>query len=209
MNQTALTDFITNTLQNKWIELLTLVLWGVYVWFTIKTFNQIQKQTELQSRAFLVVAFSEIAIPDTHTFSPVTYQMHQKWRQILSAHLPSINSTPQALNLRFTNRGKSDIVDWEINVSLKIEPGDHLRNQRNTDGDVLTFTLKSQSSDIIAPGESKDVILMPYGYYPSVIVKWNIKYTDIMDGTYTVSNEKSPVQLYNFLVYKYLDTPRS
>ena len=41
------------------VNLLVAIAWGIYVLFTIKTFRAIQRQTELQSEAFLVVA-SEI-----------------------------------------------------------------------------------------------------------------------------------------------------
>src|SRR5437868_5960047 len=30
-------------------------LWGIYVWFTIKTFREIRRQTELNSQAYLAV----------------------------------------------------------------------------------------------------------------------------------------------------------
>ncbi|MBS1622981.1 MAG: hypothetical protein JST83_03110 [Bacteroidetes bacterium] len=205
----TITDVITNILENKLIELLTLFLWGIYVWFTIRTFNQIKRQTELQSRAFLVVTFSEETIPSGHIFNQDSFSRHQKWQQILGGHLPTVGCTPQALKLKFTNRGKSDIIDWQINVSVKIESGDYLRNHRNTDGDSFTFEVKSLSSDIIAPGDFKEVLLMPYGYYPSVTIKWDIKYSDIMEGSYSTTNDKNPVQLFNVLVYNYSNTPKS
>jgi hypothetical protein len=37
------------------LVLLSTILWGIYVYYTIKTFKEIRKQTELQNDAFLVI----------------------------------------------------------------------------------------------------------------------------------------------------------
>lgn len=39
------------------ISLATVILWGIYVYYTIKTFKSIHRQTELQSEAYLLVSY--------------------------------------------------------------------------------------------------------------------------------------------------------
>src|SRR5437016_3691353 len=47
------------------LTFLSTVLWGIYVYFTIKTFKEIRRQTELQSDAFLVVRIVDAQRPPT------------------------------------------------------------------------------------------------------------------------------------------------
>jgi|GEM_PF-2073702 hypothetical protein len=197
-------DFLSLLIQNKLIEILTLILWGIYVGFTIKTFNQIKRQTELQSRSFLVVTPNFSDYLDGIVFTGEPNDMFIKWKQILNSNLPEVECKPQILRLKFTNRGKSDITQWELIVKVKVVAGVYLKNQFNTQGSNFEFSLKSQSSDIIPPGEFVDITVMPFGSYPQVIITWVIKYSDIMNGNYTSTNSENPLEILNSFAFKYV-----
>ena len=108
--------------------LLTVILMALYVYFTIKTFREIKRQTDLQSQAFLFVAAHDVAeISEGAELISEAKNISDKWRQILQKHVPEAIQNEDYLELEFNNRGNSDIIDWTIRISASILPGKYLK----------------------------------------------------------------------------------
>lgn len=77
---------------NPVIDLSIAVLWGIYVFYTIRTFKEIHRQTELQSEAFLIVSCEVV---DSVTEKMVDKKdsqhmsIYDKWHEILKTNIPS------------------------------------------------------------------------------------------------------------------------
>jgi len=184
-------------------------LWGVYVYYTYKTFKeikkqaqiqhksllQIEKQTELQHRALLSVIPKESRIDAEH-YPWKARELHNKWKGIITRNMPDLERDDfkeKALILILANRGKSDIVFWSIEIIAEITGSTYMRRSNiNEDKFVsddetphLKWEIKSSSSEQIIPGEKIEIPILLYGYFPEVMVTWNITYTDIRNQSYT------------------------
>src|SRR6266566_7179967 len=110
------------------LELVTTLLWGIYVYFTIITFREIRRQTDLQSEAFLVVAAKvSDQLVAGKTVDNASKSLHEKWHGILTTSLPKAVQKEKYLTLECTNRGRSDIVRWKINVAAEIKSSHFLQ----------------------------------------------------------------------------------
>jgi len=170
------------------ISLLNVLLWAFYVFYTIRTFLQIRRQTELQSEAFLVVS-SELLSGDKLASVRVgseIKELYDKWFQILETNIPAARKQEQSVVLRLKNRGRSDITWWNIEVIALVDPGKYLSNKFNITGETSKWTIEHEGyKDIIAPDEKIDVLVAKTGVFPVVTFDWSIKYKDMRDVTYS------------------------
>lgn len=166
---------------------LSTLLWGVYVFYTIRTFLEIKRQTELQSQAFLVLN-SDIrteARDDLSRVSPLIQALYDKWHDILARNLPKATQPPSYFVLTLRNRGKSDIVDWKITIHLDVAPLQFLSGTYNISGEHLSWTIHSNGSeDYIPPDKHIDVVLAPVGVFPRAEFTWEIGYADYRGTRY-------------------------
>ncbi len=191
------------------VSSLSTVLWGFYVWFTIKTFREIKEQTKihtkslmeiheqtiLQYRSFLVAKPVESELNDFVDFSEDAIKIHQQWQKILMNNLPDAAKQEESFTLLFINRGKSDIIKWQIKVTVFIEPGVYLHSL-TIQGDTYNFNINSKSTQQIGPGEELCIKIIPFGFYPKARINWQIDYEDvrnnkdrIIEQDYYVSNK--------------------
>jgi len=170
------------------INLLNALLWAFYVYYTIRTFRQIRRQTELQSEAFLVVS-SELLSgdkPASVTAGSGIQELYDKWFQILQTNIPAARKQEQSVVLRLKNRGRSDITWWNVEVNAHVEPGKYLSNKFNISGEISKWTIEHEGyKDIIAPDEKIDVVIAKTGVFPVVKFHWSIKYKDMREVTYS------------------------
>lgn len=162
--------------------LVSMVLWAIYVYYTIRTFREIKQQTELQMDAFLIVTadvVSRAACKDMHMVNSSVQALSNKWFGILDKNLQeALQSEDRYLKLTFKNRGKSDVVSWAITAHLVVEAGPILA-ATNITGETCEWIVKSDGSQhIVAPGESIDVTIAPIGCFPVASINWSIVYTD-------------------------------
>jgi len=177
---------LTLTNLHPLLELLTTVLWGLYVLYTIRTFREIRRQTDLQSEAFLVVACNVVdALDDPRSLSRPDGALVKKWQDILRDRIPNAVRPARIAVLELTNRGKSDVVDWEIQVTLEIKPGQYLRDRFNTVGERISWPVKySGNRDNIPPQGTIKVPIAFTGIYPESHISWSIRYGDTRDVQY-------------------------
>lgn len=185
------------------VSIATLVAWSVYVLFTIMTFREIQRQTKLQSESFeqikrqtdlqseallSVSASIRTNAPTERPLHERVQNVHARWREILKTQAPTaLNRPDQLVVLHLKNRGRSDIVDWKIQVALKVEPGPHLATTFQTQGNDVNWEVNHVGSrDIVdAQGEQIDVAIAPTGKFPLANFRWTIEYTDAKGKAYT------------------------
>lgn len=183
-------ELFLSTLENlePLFVFLTSILWAVYIFFTIRTFHAIQKQTELQYQAFLVVAVQPKDELDSGTQIPQEAKdIYAKWCDILNKNVPEAmaNANEQYLTLEFTNRGRSDIIDWKIEVEIEIFPESYLQSKCNIIGEKISWSVKYQGySHNISPDDSIAVPIACLGAFPRANFKWNISYNDARDLKY-------------------------
>ena len=182
-----------NTLnQDLWfyqplLALLSTLLWGVYVYFTIRTFRQVKRQTDLQSEAFLIVGARTVDATQkiSRRVPPEAIALHQKWRRILQTNLPNTIQPDKRLILKFTNRGRSDIIKWTLAVKARVEPGDYLDRKCNVRGEEETWKVEYLSHQDIVPLEGEiEVPIAVVGSFPLVNVSWLVSYVDTREKKY-------------------------
>jgi Ca2+/Na+ antiporter len=186
---------IFELLSNNQIQIWTLVatitttlLWGIYVFFTIKTFKQIKKQTDIQSRAFLLVKpnFS-IDTENKKIINSTAIRLKDKWNEILNNNLEKTIIEKKFFNLSLINRGKSDITKWEISISVEIKEGKYLNENFSINGEKADWIIKSKTHQTIEPGKDLDIPIISVGDFPEITISWKISYTDLMNNTYCTS----------------------
>lgn len=181
----------------------TILLWGIYVYFTIRTFIQIKKQTDLQIKAFLICKIIPKQITEEITLPDEFMTLNNKWHQILTNNLPDTVGSLKCLWLEITNRGKSDVSKWEIKVNILVTPGDYL-SERNTIGEYKTYIIKSQLHQTIPPNGSIEIPMAFSGYFPSAKYSWVIEYFDIREPKKKNLSIENHYEDFNLLAYKYI-----
>jgi hypothetical protein len=169
------------------LALLSTLLLGAYVIFTIRTFIQVNRQTDLQSEAYLIVSAQKVdtkpkiarPVPQAAT------DLYQKWRTILKTNLPNAVQPDGWLILKLTNRGRTDIVKWAITVDARVGPGEYLHQKFRTGGEGQAWTVEyGGHQDIVAPEATIEVPAALLGSFPEVDFSWSISYVDARDKEY-------------------------
>jgi hypothetical protein len=125
---------------NGLFQLISTLLWGAYVFYTIRTFKEIKRQTELQSEAFLLVLSKRnAALPPERNVIEKAQQLHNKWRDILNKNVQTALQPEAYIILTLNNTGRSEIVDWNIDILLVMDPGDYLQRNFNISGERLNW----------------------------------------------------------------------
>jgi len=172
------------------LSFLSTILWGVYVYYTIKTFIQIKRQTDLQMDANLLI---ESQMGDNQSAMlrcpSESIQLHNKWSEIIK-RLPrgsELSDRRQCLELKLRNRGKSDIIKWQIKVTAQINPSTCLQENYNTTSETSEWIVSSRdASNYICAGEDIKVLIAVTGMYPKAQFSWTIKYLDSRGKTYNI-----------------------
>lgn len=179
------------------LAFLTVILWGVYVYYTRKTFKEIKKQTDFQSQAYLVTSIidceKEYSSSD-HTkdycesiiINKSINDIHEKWSDILKHNLKVAYQPKRQLILKMSNRGNSDIVYWKVNAKILIDPCEYLTEKLNSIKDECEWVIESNSEDdTIRKDEDICISIAEYGNFPSAVITWEIEYKDIRENKYT------------------------
>jgi len=166
---------------------LTVILIAFYVYYTIKTFREIKRQTDLQYEAFLVVAslIKEDEFSEKEVINEPIQKLYNKWRDIITKHIPDAIQAESYLVLELANKGKSDIIYWEINVNVSVSPGRYLETKYNISGENKNWSIKySGHKENISPDNRINVPIAILGAFPSAEFTWELKYTDTRDVSY-------------------------
>jgi len=199
-------DLLNNTQVQIWTLVATLsstFLWGIYVYFTIKTFNQIKKQTDLQSRAFLLVTPKICIIyPDIYFIDKAT-ELQEKWQRILENNLSATITENRVFEIELTNRGKSDIVSWVIDLTVKVNEGEYLNKKFGISGESVKLKINSNYDQNIAPNQMIKVPIILVGAFPKIGFSWSILYKDLMEGEYSTSSKIDGFSTCNLIAFNY------
>jgi hypothetical protein len=162
--------------------------WGVYVYFTIRTFREIKAQTDLQREAFLVVQVSknppsENALDREHANFKTA---REKWKEIVQSNVPEAILPDRAIVLQLVNKGKCDISRCSISVEASIQPLMFLARKRNIKGEVLKWQVAVDPVDaMLAEDDTMEVIIARVGMFPHVAFTWTVEYEDIRGKKYS------------------------
>ncbi|RPH95481.1 hypothetical protein EHM69_04225 [candidate division KSB1 bacterium] len=179
------------------------ILWGVYVFFTIRTFKEIKAQTDLQREALLVVQVpqdtqSECYIDKEHSSFKA---LREKWRGIVRDNVPNVATPENIVFLRLTNRGKCDILSCCITIEAVVDPLTYLSTTRNIEGESLKWEVPIDTGSTMLPEDfTQDIIIARAGVFPKIAFKWNIEYTDIRGKTYSRFVGKSTTEVSNHML---------
>lgn len=162
------------------VAVVSAALSALFLWYTVKTFREIRRQTELQVEAFVVVIATVVPRPnDTLPLAAEISALHDKWFEILDKNLPAATQVDNRyLQLKLINRGRSDVVSWKLRMHIEIEPGAVLAT-RNIIGERQGWLVESEGSQhLIAPSSEIEVIVAQLGIFPVANVSWTLAYTD-------------------------------
>ena len=142
----------------------------------------------MQSRAFLLV------IPKTNKnivvigINKIAIALQEKWKGILINNLSSSITKNERFDFQLINRGKSDIVEWSIDITAVIVEGEYLNKKFGINGETSKWIINSKPTQTIAPNQSIEIPAILIGDFPNVVFNWEIKYKDLMDGEYSTNN---------------------
>lgn len=177
------------------IDLGILAAWVAFVYYTIRTFRQIKRQTDLQSDAFLVVAAEASAENGTlDRIGGAASELYEKWEGILDHNVPkALQRETQSIVLRMHNRGRSDVVWWQIKFTATVEPSDYLRDNINVSREECQWTIEQREyPEVIEPEDHIEVEVIKTGVFPELELEWDITYEDMRGKTYDrVGGDKS------------------
>ncbi|MGD9576775.1 MAG: hypothetical protein AB7Y74_00835 [Syntrophorhabdus sp.] len=166
---------------NGVIQFLSLVLWGTYVYFTIKTFCQIKEQTDLQSNALLYIELLDQAKTSGGSINKIDDSISEeseRWVKIIVNNLPDAITEDRPLMFKLKNKGKSDIVWWKIHLKAEINPRDHLK-QLNIHGREMEWYVESRNAkEVIGINEEIILVIMNIGNIPDLSLAWSVEYKD-------------------------------
>lgn len=169
------------------IQLFIAFFWAIFVIFTIKTFIQIRRQTELQMKAFLLVSAEKISNEKEFgiRYDNRMENLYNKWKVILNSNIPQAQQPEKFISLKLANKGKSTITSWSINVKTIIKPGEFLRDNITAQGEECEWTIISQDAkDAIESDSHITIIVGKTGVFPLVEFRWNLIYTDMRNVSY-------------------------
>src|SRR5207248_786037 len=182
----------------------------IYVVYTIKTFRQIKRQTDLQTQALLSIAARVVPLstpqtastasetgsggifirrrrPAERTFEPGIVALHEKWKNILAQQTnPAITRTEKIVILKIRNHGQSDVVSWTLKLTVDVEPGQHLATAFNVNKSTYEWLVKSEGvTQIVEKTQSIEVAIAPTGSFPIAKFCWKLEYKDVRGVIYT------------------------
>lgn len=165
-----------------YFNIASAILWFVYVVITIFTFWEIRKQTDLLSRGLLNIRPTIALDNSTVKCEATAKEVFAKWRDLIIG----VDSTFEIANLDvFTlilmNRGRSDIVDWDIKITLEIDPRSKISTHQPYS---ISWTIDSSKWGQIPPAESINIPVVIVSCFPKYKIKWEATYTDIRGKTY-------------------------
>lgn len=171
------------------LEILTLIstgLWALYVYYTHRTFKEIKKQTNLYHGALLrvtpIINNKSIAIEG---FSKAANDEYNFWKGLLEGNNVKYNKNPSHLELVIANRGRSDVISWQVFIEIEVESGGKIQNEIKR---KVNWYIDSKISQYIPFEDNEDKIKIPIvltNAFPKYIIRGNIKYSDIRNEEYT------------------------
>lgn len=165
----------------------TLILWMVYVYYTIRMFRQLKAQTDSQTRAYLAVTCDDGEKDlDDRLIDRRVKELDDKWRRILESFVSeAVPTEAKELRLNLKNVGASDVLDWRIDLKLEVQAGAFLQSTANTGSDRLEWSVSSEQIYMEIPEkETASIRVARIGAFPAATFTWSLWYRDVRGTEY-------------------------
>ena len=174
-------------------SLVEVILIGIYVYFTIKTFNEIKKQTDLQLKAYLN---TDNSITDEKDFLKKDYDksvldrnFNNDWKVSMEKSFPALIGSGTFDGgyycLSFSNYGNTEIKNIHIICNIKISNSQESVDTRKlTKEESKVFTKKIKV--ILKKGETINFPLFSTASFPMFHITTTGKYFDVRNQEYAL-----------------------
>lgn len=172
-------------------SLLEVILVGIYVYFTIKMFQQIKTQTDLQLKAYLNTDDSILNESDLNKKGVEKSELDRffsnDWKQSMEKSFPALSGSGSFDGgyycLSFTNYGNTEIKEIEICCDIKIRNSeDSVTNRKLTKEDNKTY--KTKIKQILKKGETIKFPLFSTASFPLFLITTTGNYKDVRNQDY-------------------------
>jgi hypothetical protein len=180
-------------------SLIEVILVGIYVYYTIKTFNQIKKQTDLQLKAYLN---ADNFLSDEKDFAGKDFSKTEldrnfsnDWKEIMVKSFPALSGSGSLDGgyycLSLTNYGNTEIKSIKICCEIKIlNSNDSVEKKKLIREDNKVF--ETEIKQILKKGENVIFPLFSTASFPIYSIQTTGKYLD-------VRNQEYPIEKLNLL----------
>lgn len=174
-------------------SLLEVILVGIYVYFTIKTFKQIKQQTDLQLKAYLNVEDELINEPDLKKEniekSELNIDFTKDWRESMEKAFPALSGSGGLdggfYSLHFTNYGNTEIKCIQITCSMIIQnSSESVDKKKLVKEDSKKFN--TEIKQILKKGETVTFPLFSTAAFPIFSITTCVTYIDVRNQNYQV-----------------------
>lgn len=174
-------------------SLLGVILVGIYVLFTIKTFKQIKQQTDLQLKAYLNSDHSLLNEQDLKRKdvekSELDTNFSDDWKESMEKAFPALSGSGSLDGgyycLYFTNYGNTEIQNIKISCSIKI-----LNSSKSVEKKKLiredNKTFKAEIKQILKKGETIIFPLFSTASFPIFSISTTGQYVDVRNQVYQI-----------------------
>jgi hypothetical protein len=175
------------------ITTVGVILNALYVFYTVRTFRQIKKQTDLQLNAHLsadVKLVKNITADAKYNFKNeyIDTTLSDSWKKSMQQSFPDLATDTQLFDgnyfsIKFHNYGNTEVKAIELVVDIEIKNSkSSIENKKLTpiENKKLTFKI----SEEIAKGEFITIPLFPTASFPIYSIKVTTKHTDVRGTTY-------------------------
>lgn len=175
------------------IGTIVAIITGGYVYFTIKTFQEIKKQTDLQLNAHLSI--EEKIIENIEVLKPVVLKSYidngfsNEWKSSMEKIFPDL-SDPGILDgvyycLMLSNYGNTEVKEIKLTFELTIENSDQVvQIHKLTPKETKKITRNIK--EILRKGETINVPLFSIAAFPLYTIILTGTYTDVRNKTYSI-----------------------
>ena len=178
-------------------SLLEVILVGIYVYFTIKMFQQIKMQTDLQLKAYLNTDDSIMNQSDLNNKvvekSELDRSFSNDWKESMEKSFPALSGSGSFDGsyycLSFTNYGNTEIKEIEICCDIKIQNSeDSVTNRKLTKEDNKKY--KTKIKQILKKGETVNFPLFSTASFPIFSIVTTGNYKDVRNQNYPLDRQQ-------------------
>jgi nitrate reductase NapE component len=190
MNNLEETNFLIKHFSDI-TSLLEVILVGIYVYFTIKMFQQIKTQTDLQLKAYLntddsIINESELNNKGIEK-SELDRTFSKDWKLSMENSFPALSGSEifdgGYYCLSFTNYGNTEIKEIEICCDIKIQNSkDSVTNRKLTKEDNKVY--KTKIKQILKKGETVKFPFFSTASFPIFSITTSGNYKDVRNQDY-------------------------
>lgn len=196
LNQQEATGFV-NWCSVNFMNIITTVaqiINAIYVFYTIKTFREIRKQTDLQLKAHLsfdtkIIKDSELTKSNVNT-DYLDYSFGNDWKSSMQTAFPEL-SDPGLFDgvyycISIANYGNTEVKQISLDIEIDIENSQNIVDSKKLTAKETKKTTK-KITEILRKGDSVVIPVFSIAAFPIYTVRISGKYTDVRNQEYSIS----------------------